>query len=153
MPGEYAAVGGGLQLSVGKMPPVPHQSFEPGIGVLDDRIQCCFRLGAGGLETVRRGLERSRLDRFHLDANLAEEIGKVRILEENADRADQGCLLRDDVIARQRSDIAAGRRQAIHDHDGRFLIAQPRQRREELFRTGRGAARAIDMDDDGADNA
>src|SRR5215469_9828461 len=153
MSGEYAAVGRGLQLRVIKVPAIAHEPFEPAIGVLDDRIERRARLRTGRLESVRRRLERRRFDRFHLHADLAEEIGDIRILEQHADRADQRGLLRDDVVAGQRGDIAAGRGQAVDNNHQRFFLPHARQRVEQLLRTGGGTPGTVDVDDDSANHA
>src|SRR5579864_8476240 len=150
MAGEDAAVGHGLQFAVAQMPAILHQAFEPSVGILDDRIQRRLGFRAGRLETVRRRLERARFHRLDLDADLVEQIGKVRILEQHADRADQRGLLRHDVVAGERRDIGAGGGETVDDDDKRFLVAQPRQRVVKLLGAGGGAAGAVDMDDDGA---
>ena len=79
-------------------------------------------LRAGRLKAVRRRLERRRFDRLDLDADLVEQIGEVRILEQHADRADQRGLLGHDVIAGERGDVAAGGGQAVDDDDQRLLL-------------------------------
>ena len=105
--------------------------------------------GLVGSIAVRRRLQRRRFHRFDLDADLVEEIGDIGILEQHADRADQRGLLRHDVIAGERGDVAARRRQAVdHDHQ-RLFLTEPRQRVVELLGTGGGAAGAVDVDDDG----
>ena len=62
---------------------------------------------------------------FDLDADLVQQIGDVRVLEQDADRADQRGLLGDDVIAGERGDIAAGGGQAVDHDDQRLLFLQP----------------------------
>ena len=84
------------------------------------------------------------------DADLIQEIADVGILEQHADRTDQRSLLGNDMIAGDRSDIAAGRRQAIDHDDQRLSFLQPHQRVVELLGAGRGAAGAVDMDHHGA---
>src|SRR4029077_16332242 len=150
MAGEDAAIGHGLQLAVAQMTAVLHQAFEPAVGILDDRIQRRLGFRAGRLETARRCLERAGFHRLDLDADLVEQVGKVRILEQHADRADQRGLLRDDVVAGECRDVGAGGRETVDDDDKRFLVAQPRQRVVKLLGAGGGAAGAVDMDDDGA---
>src|ERR1700733_8420871 len=150
MPGEDAAIGCRGKFSGGEMPAVLHQAFEPGIGVLDDRVQRGGRFGAGRLKTVRRGLERRRFHRFDLHPDFAEEIGEVGILEQHADRTDKRSLLRDDVIAGDRRNVTARRGHAVDDDDQRLLVPQTRQRVEQLLGAGGGAARTVNMDDDGA---
>jgi len=49
-----------------------------------------------------------------------------------------------------RGDVAAGSRQPLDHHDQRLLCLQPHQRVIELFGAGGGAARRIDVNDDGA---
>src|SRR6516165_11977374 len=147
MSGEYPPIGRGLQLRVVKVAAILHDSFEPGVGILNDRIQRGAGFGTGRFETVRRRLERRRFHRFDFHAEFLKEIGDVGILKQHADRADQGRLLRNNVIASKRGDIAAGSRQTVdHDHQW-LLLAHPRQRIEQLLRTGRGAARAVNVDD------
>ena len=51
------------------MPPVLHNRFEPGVGILDDRIQSRPRLGTCRFEAVRRcadGVAEYVVDRRHL---------------------------------------------------------------------------------------
>src|SRR6185312_7926869 len=93
--GEYAAVVDRRKLGVGNVPAVLHQALEPGVGVQNDGLDRRARLGARGLETVRRRLEGRRFDRLHLDADLAEQVGEVGVFEQHADRADQRRLLGD----------------------------------------------------------
>src|SRR6185437_4889960 len=52
--GEYAAVVDRRKLGVGHVPAVLHQALEPGVGVQNDGLDRRARLGARGLETVRR---------------------------------------------------------------------------------------------------
>src|SRR6516162_3932671 len=150
MSGEYPPVGRGLQLRVVKVAAILHDSFEPGVGILNDRIQRGAGFGTGRFETVRRRLERRRFHRFDFHAKFVEKIGDVWVLKQHADRADQRGLLRHDVVACKRGDIAAGSRHAVDHHDQRFLLTHPRQRVEQLLRTGRGAAGAVNVDDDRA---
>src|SRR5580700_1355546 len=150
MAGEDATVGYRLQFAVAQVTAILHEVFEPGVGILDDRFQRRLGLGAGRLKAARRRLKRARFHRLDLDADLVEQVGKIRILEQHADRADQRGLLCHDVVAGQRRDVGAGGGEAIDDDDDRFLVPQPRQRVVKLLGAGGGAAGAVDMDDDGA---
>ncbi len=101
-------------------------------------------------EAVRRRLERCGFDGLDFDADLIQEIANVGILEQHADGTDQRRLLGNDMIAGDRGDVAAGRRQAIDHDDQRLSFLQPHQRVVELLGAGRGAAGAVDMDHHGA---
>ena len=73
--------------------------------------------GLVGSKAVGRGLERRGLDLLHADADLAQQLADIGKLEQHADRADQGRVLRHDVVGRDRRDIAARGREPIdHDH-------------------------------------
>ena len=105
------------------------------------------RFRTGRLEAVGRRLERCRFDRFHLDADLVEQIGEVRVFEQHADRADQRGLLGDDVVARDGSDVGTGSSHAVdHDRD-RLLGPHAAERVVQLLGAGGGAARRIDVQD------
>ena len=98
MAGEDASVRDLLELRVVHAAPFLHQALEPGIGILHQRIERVARLGAGRLKAVGRSLQRRGFHFLDLDADGLQEVGKIRILEQHADRADQRALLRDDVI-------------------------------------------------------
>ena len=55
--------------------------------------------------------------------------------------------MRNDMLGRQRGDISARCREPINHNDHRFLALQLAQGIIKLFRTGRGAARTVDVDD------
>ena len=76
------------------MPAVAHQALEPVVGVLDDGLDGGARLGACRLIAAGRGLERRGFDVLDLHADRLQELGHIGILEDDADRADDGALLR-----------------------------------------------------------
>src|SRR5262245_58908537 len=148
-PGKDAAVGHALERRIVEVAARLHHAAEPGIGVRDDRLDRRARLRRGRLKAVGRGLERRRLDFFDLDAERLEEIGDVRILEQHADRADEGGLQRDDVIGRDRGDVTARSRKPVDHDDQRLLLFEPHQRVMQLLGARRGAAGGIDVHDHG----
>ena len=83
MAGEDAPVGDRLQFLVVEVTAALHQAFEPGVRILDQRFDGRARLRRRRLEAVRRRLERRGLDRFHLDADLAQKIADIRILKQH----------------------------------------------------------------------
>src|SRR5262244_804357 len=147
--GKDATVGHALQRRVVEVAARLHHAAKPGIGVRDDRLDGRARLRRGRLEAVGRRLERRRLDFFDLDAERLQEIGDVRILEQHADRADQGSLQRDDVISRDRRNITARSRKPVDHDDQRLLLFEPHQRVMQLLGARRGAAGGIDVHDHG----
>ena len=147
--GEDTTVGHALKIRVIEVAARLHHVAKPGVGIRHDGLDRRARLRRGRLEAVGRRLERRRLDLFDLDAERLEEIGDVRILEQHADRADQRSLQRDDVIGRDRRDVAARSREPVDHDDQRFLLLEPHQRVVQLLGAGRGAAGGIDVHDHG----
>src|SRR3954453_169199 len=111
--GEDAPIRDTIETGIVKLPARLNEVAEPSIGIQNDGFYggTCFR--RGGVESIGRSFQGTRFYLLHPDAQCLEKVAHVGILKQYPDRADQRGLLRDDVIAGKRCDIAAGRRETI----------------------------------------
>src|SRR5262249_41965412 len=111
--GKDAAVRNPIQLFAFELTPVPYDVLEPPKGIDHQRLDCGAGLRSGRLKAIGSGLEGGGLYLLKLDADLREQVGEIRILEQHADRTDQGGVLGNNVVRRHRRHVAAGCGQAI----------------------------------------
>ena len=104
-------------------------------------------LFAQRLEHVGFRLEITRLDLLHLDAKSVEQAGNLGPLKNDADRAGDGITAGHDMIGGDRRNVAARCGNGSHHRNGWLLGRDPAQGLIDRLGPGRGAARAVDVDD------
>ncbi len=113
---------------------------SPVRGLRPERRTVLHRKGSKPRSSTRSPCHRGN-DLFDLDADGLHQIAEVRILKEDADRADQRRLLRDDLIGSECCRCSRPGRETFDDDDDPSGHLQPRDRIVELLGTGGGAAR------------
>src|SRR5262249_39448628 len=84
--GKDAAIGNPSEVFAVELTAIPHDVLEPRIGIDHQRLDCGAGLRRGRLKAIWSRLEGGRLYFLKLDADLAEQIGEIGILEQHADR-------------------------------------------------------------------
>ena len=84
---------------------VGHQADEPALRFRHHLLGRRLARLVDRLERRRVGLQRAALDLVHLDAELVHQLGNLRPLEDDADRAGDGVAARHDVVGGEAGDV------------------------------------------------